>query len=994
MDEGFSPLELMLFGTFEARIDGISLLSLLSAKSRLLLAFLASNSGRAVATGVIAEAVIPDSQAEDPHEIIKKTVQETRRALGREAYRLSAPAPRMLALNLEGARVDWQIFHAALAGDSTEALHHAVALHCRPFLESESAYWVIGEQMHCLHLRQDALETLFRRAMDRGDIADAANSLVRQLAFELPFIGVKEVLWRELMQCLLQRQEYGLLQYHYLRLQTFLANTAGRACEPETEALYRQIPKAILLQLLQHKDRKKKSALPDSARLPNFPFALLGREEEKRQLKTACADFRLLTVVGIGGMGKTRLAVQAAQEMALAGKDDVGFLDLTLCSPHDLLSTFVTTLGIKVNADAPLYPALRDFLRSRTLLLVLDNCEHLIEAIAVLCADLLQDCPLLRLLATSREALRVEGEQVFSLAPLAFPSAPPYLLAACRETDALRLFTERAAAARPEFQLTSQNIAVAVELCRKAEGLPLAIEMIASQIAAAPLERIAADLGEGILTLSNRRRGVSPRHQTLSATLDWSFNILSSSEQTLLRRLSVFAGGWTLQAAENVCADETLALRQISPLLSDLTAKSLVIMVWTDQETVRFHFLETVRVYALEQLKSASERTRFQERFVAYFAAMGEEAEQQLSGKSQKEWLERVDAEYANFRTSLQISVERDITVGLRLGFGLGRYWETRGYFVEGREWCSALLARTELTDRTVARARVLDIAGWFDNIFGDYAKAVTLLEEGLDIFRVQGEEIGASITLIRLGLVALNLGDADRASLLFEESLAIRIKGGDPRLIAMALLNLGIAASNQSDYSRARSLYEECLELVKQVGDNRVTATCLSSLGQLATAQSDPVRAYALFEESLELLRDINDRYMLRFLLYDLGKIAFTLDDWAKSLDFYRECLALSVEAEVPFHTVHCLCGLANVLLNRQQWEQGVTLWGAAEACAHALSCMPDPQQQHLHDMAAQTALTALGRERYEHAERRGRALHDAAIAYAFSASAAMQIR
>ena len=502
----------------------------------------------------------------------------------------------------------------------------------------------------------------------------AAGFLAQKLAFELPFLCVQEELWREPMLYFLERKEFGLFLHHYSRLKVFLERTEGRGCEPEIEALYRQIPKSVLVQLLQQKERKKKDNLPISARLPNFPFALLGREAEKRHLKTALGDFRLVTLIGIGGLGKTRLAIQVAQEIATGQNADVGFLDLTLSSSHNLLQTVAATLNLKAGADTPLYPALRDFLSSKPMLMILDNCEHLIDAAAALCADLLRDCPHLRLLVTSREALRLDGEQVFPLDPLTVPSSPPFELETCLTTDAVRLFVERAVSVRPEFLLTSQNVATVVELCRIVDGLPLGIEMIASQIAAVPLERIAADLADCILTLRHRRRGIVPRHQTLVAALDWSYNILSVAEQTMLRRLAVFAGGWTLETAEQICSDTVLSRPMISSLLTDLAAKSLITMDWSDRESVRFHFLETVHVYARERLRLASERERFEGRYIEYFASLGEEAERQLSGENQKEWLDRVDAEHANFRKSLEISLQRDIATGLRLVHGLSRY--------------------------------------------------------------------------------------------------------------------------------------------------------------------------------------------------------------------------------------------------------------------------------------------------------------------------------
>jgi len=465
LDEAYSPLQLLLFGTPDVRVDGVSVQRALSHKGVLLLAFLALTSGRPVSTSVIADAVFPDSQSEDPHEVIKKIVQQVRRALREEAYRLSTPAPRMLALDLEGALCDWAVFHTMCRESRPESLRHAIALHSRPFVETEIYGWIGAEQARCLRLRQEALEKLFRLALESADLASAAQCLSEQLLFDSSFITLKEALWRELYALLLQRQEFSLFHFHYLQLRAFLDRTAGREPEPETQALYQKIPKAVLIQILKAKERPRKSVLPDTARLPNFPFALLGREEQKRELKAAFTHSRLWTVIGTGGVGKTRFTVEAGQEIATDLKLDVGFIDLVPASPETVLQIVSATLGIKERFGVPLTLSLQEYLILKNVLLILDNCEHVIEAVAELSAELLKGCPNLHLLCTSRETLRVDGERVFLLPPLAVPtlSIPegsviaPDRLQACLESDAVRLFCERASAVISNFAFTPQN---------------------------------------------------------------------------------------------------------------------------------------------------------------------------------------------------------------------------------------------------------------------------------------------------------------------------------------------------------------------------------------------------------------------------------------------------------------------------------------------------------------------------------------------------------
>jgi len=996
----------MLFGTPDVRVDGVSVQRALSHKGMLLLAFLALYSGRPVSTSVIAEAVFPDSQSEDPHEVIKKIVQQVRRALGEEAYRLSTPAPRMLALDLEGALCDWRIFHAMCKESRPESLRHAIALHVRPFVETEIYSWVGAEQARCLRLRQEALETLFKQALDGMDLANAAQCLSEQLLFDSSFITLKEGLWRELYTLLLQRQEFGLFHLHYLQLRAFLERTAGREPEPETQALYQKIPKAVLIQILKAKERPKKSALPDTARLPSFPFALLGRDRQKQELKAAFAHSRLWTVMGVGGVGKTRFTVEVAQEIATDLKLDVAFIDLVPASPETLLQIVSATLGIKERVGVPLSLSLKEVLFPKQVLLILDNCEHVIEAAAELSAELWKECPQLHLLCTSRETLRVDGERVFPLAPLAVPTlslpegsaVAPDTLHACSESDAVRLFCERASAVIPNFAFTSHNAPLILELCRLTDGLPLGIEMVASQVASAPLERIVADLTDCILTLKHRKRGISARHRTLTATLDWSYHMLSTAEQSLLRRLSVFSGGWTLEAAEHICSGESLTPPEISPLLSDLASKSLLIVVSSDPDRLRFSFLETIRTYAGEQLRLAAERRRFQLRHRDHFVALAEEADRRLSGKSQKEALEQLDGEVENLRRALQLSLETEIASGLRLGYALARYWEIRGSFCEGQEWMAALLAQTETTDRTHLRARMLEVYGWFKNIQGDYPQAGALLEESLEICVHLGERRDASSILIKLGFVAWNRGELAKTRALFEESLSLRRELGDSRLLAVALMNLAYILVDLSELGPAGPLFEEALARFEEVGDRRYEANCLIALGRLAYFQSDLPRASSFFTASLAIFRELGDRYLMRYSLTYLGRAAMALEDFETSFACFKEGLLLNREMKVPLQTMHCLEAMADLAAKSRQWDRAVRLWGAVRSMSRALQLDPIAEEstlearhiQALHVQLVTAAMEALGKEPYEKILAEGKSLtEDEAVEIALQSQA-----
>lgn len=987
--EAAQPLfELMLFGTMDARVDGVSLQRSLPAKGKLLLAFLAINPGRPVASSVIADSVFPDSQAIDPHEIIKKTVQDVRKALGSEALRLVTPAPRMFALNLEGATCDWLIFHSALKEASPESLKHAANVQSRVFLESETYPWVIAEQTRCLLLRQSALDKLFLNAMDRADLAAAGHLLSQQLVIEAAFVSVNEESWRLLLTALLKRQEYGLLHHYYSLLKTFLEHTSGRPPEPATIAIYQAVPKQILRQLVQPKPRARKTLLPDSARLPTYPYALLGREEELRELSETFTQTRLISIVGIGGIGKTRFAVQAAGDIAVATKEDAGFIDLAPCLSGDIVRAIAACLGVKENPCEALIRALKDFISTKRLLIILDNCEHVVEAVAPVCVELLRDCPNLRLICTSREALRVDGEHVFSLNPLSLPLAATTsevghsraYLEICRHAPSVRLFGERALAVLPGFRLTQHNSKSVVDLCRLVDGLPLGIEMIASQVASLPLERILEDLSNCILHLKHHKRGITQRHQTLLAALDWSYGILTAAEQMLVRRLSVVPGGCTVLAAQQICSDSLLPADAIPELLGDLVSKSLLLFADTDGKTSRFSFLETVRVYANDRLRLAGERDYFKIRYLDYFVLLAEEADQNLSGADQKQWLERMDSDYSNLRAALALSLEQDHVCGQRLGYSLSRYWEIRGFYSEAKEWLTILVSHSEACDTSEVHGRLLQAAGWFHHITGKYEIARALLEQSLEILHRHENRVDASVTLIKLGFVAFNQREMEKARSLFLESLAIRRELKDKRLIAIALVNLGIVATELSDYALGQTYYREALTNIEEVGDRRMKANCLTCLGYLAQHQSDFLSAILLLEESVSILRDIGDKYLLRYTLLNLGAAAYGLDYLELARDSYVECLKLSHEGKIPMSVMSCLESLANVAVKQQQWDRGAQLWGAAEAMSTSLGSIPTDEQISINSILVSNASAALGKDRFELALETGRSLSEAA--------------
>lgn len=634
-----------------------------------------------------------------------------------------------------------------------------------------------------------------------------------------------------------------------------------------------------------HPDLPSKFPPPRSAdtfanNLPRQLSSFIGRERELTEVKGLLAATSLLTLTGSGGAGKTRLALQVGADVLEGYPDGVWVVELAaLAEPGLVPQTAAAALGVREVPGRPVMHMLLQYLQPKKLLLILDNCEHLVAACAHLAEILLRTCPGVRILATSREVLGIAGETSWRVPSLSLPDphqAPR--LEELTRCEAVRLFVDRAAAANPTFALTPANALPVAAVVRHLDGIPLAIELAAARVPVLSVEQIAARLDDRFRLLTQGSRTTLPRHQTLRATLDWSYQLLTDSEQRLLRRLAVFAGGWTLEAAESVCQGGGIESVDVLDLLAQLVFKSLVLMDEHNGE-VRYRFLETVRQYGFERLMESGESDASRRRHRNFFLKLAEQAEPELTGTTQVMWLGRLEAEHDNLRTVLESSVEgQEAEAGLRLAGAVWRFWYVRGYLEEGRKWLEALLKESQGMSAPV-RAKALRAAG---NLVafgkGDYALGRSLHEESLSIWRELGDRQGIANTLSNLGLVAFNQGHYAPARALYEESLTLRRALGDRWGIAMSLNNLGLAVSKQGDEAAAGSLYRESLAIWRELGDKQHIAMTLNNLGLAASRRGNHTAARACFEESLALRRELGDKQGIAYLLESVAGLAATL--------------------------------------------------------------------------------------------------------------------
>ena len=621
-------------------------------------------------------------------------------------------------------------------------------------------------------------------------------------------------------------------------------------------------------------------ALPNN--LPQQVTSFIGREKQVAEVEALLARTRLLTLVGAGGSGKTRLSLQVAADLLTGDGDGVWLVELAGLSDPALVPQAVTSvLGIKEEAGKIIQQSLVEWLNPKRLLLILDNCEHLVAACASLAADLLRSCPHVHILASSREPLAVAGEQTYRVPSLSLPDPNQSLtVESLSQYEAVRLFIERAQAVQPSFSVTNQNAPAVAQVCWRLDGIALAIELAAARVRSLSADEINTHLDQDsrFRLLTGGARDTLPRQQTLRALIDWSHDLLTNQEKSLLRRLSVFAGGWTLSAAEAVCAGAPVEDFEVVDLLTALVDKSLVVAEPAGEGT-RYRLLETVRQYGADRLGESGETEPMGGRGAAWFLALAEEAAGQLFGPEQAAWLSRLDVEHDNLRASLTWEAQSagGTEAGLRLAGSLNRFWIVRGHLSEGRRWLELALARVGGSgwEASAARAGALSAAGNMARSQGDDAVAQALYEEGLTLSRELGDQEGIAYALRNLGRVAQNQGDHAGARALYEESLTHWRQVGHPLGIADALSNLGHMARSQGDDAVARALHEESLTLFRQSGHHRGIADALNNLGDVAEAQGDYTVARSLYEESLTVWRQAGSQRGIADTLGSLGMMA-----------------------------------------------------------------------------------------------------------------------
>ena len=835
---------------------------------------------------------------------------------------------------------------------------------------------------------------------ERGGHGLAIEVLREVIAKEPTLEGAHVSLMR--LQALLGRPEQAIAQYE--RLRDALSRELGTKPAPASLRLRDEVA-AGKLSATPPTGPSSREQHPDAGKhnLPAPRTSFVGREREMVEVKRLLSMTRLLTLTGAGGSGKTRLALEVAKELVGAYPDGVWMVELAPLSDPNLVAQGVAgALKIQERPGRSLVDTLADTLDDKELLLVMDNCEHLVKSAAQLVDALLDSCPRLKVLATSREPLGVPGEVNRPVPPLSMPSTTdgginkgPTAESLMRY-EAVRLFVDRARLRLPDFGLTRENAGAVARVCRRLDGIPLAIELATARMGALAVEQVAQRLETSLDVLKGASRTAAPRQQTLRATLDWSFDLLTEVERTLFRRLSVFAGRWPLEAAEEVCSGGGIEQEDVLDLLSGLVDKSLVGAGASTGGVVRYGMLEPIRQYAREKLEDSGETDAVRDRHVAFFLAVAEDVESELAGPQQKLWVERLEGEHDNMREALSSVLDRGKSeLALRLGAALWRFWHLRGYLSEGIRWLERVLAGDEPVASPVW-VKALEGMGWLTQWKGNAEQAKAAYEEMLKLSRELGDNGNIATALNSLGTVAAQQGEHERARALLEENLVVlRVLEDEGNTAApleryhvLNLLGL-LALDAEGDFARAMVHWEESLALAREVGDPSLVGITLSNLGYVALLQSEHERAAALCKEALALARDLGSAgvEIIPETCVNLGLAALGQGESERAAASFKEALVMSQNTGRMPSIINTLEGMASLAGNLGDATRAARLWGAAEAAREVTGFALPSGDRVLHESYLAAARSRLGEAVWEQALSEGRAMPlDRAAEYALS--------
>jgi predicted ATPase/DNA-binding SARP family transcriptional activator len=818
-------------------------------KGTALLAYLAVEQGRHSRASLSA-LLWPDLEQSKAYKNLRQTLWDIQQSIGEgwiTADRESITLNGASGIWLDVSDFESRIIQSQRQSDlpsRTVVLADSVKLYRNHFLTGFSLKdahpfndWAFAKSEELRHQLSRALVMLSDDLCRLGQPEQAIPHARRLISLD----PLDESSHRQLMQVYIQAGQHSAALKQYQACEQLLRKELGVDPQPETRELYKKIRKRDFKPV--HIEKQAESTLP-SHNLPVQLSSFIGREKEQKVIAKLIASNRLLTLVGTGGIGKTSLALQVGRKLLNEYPDGVWFVALdSLSDPALVPQTVAAVFDIRERSDKPILELLIHALLAKTTLLILDNSEHLLDACAQLITALLQACPGLKILATSREPLAMAGEATYRIPSLSVPEKRQDSLEKLSEYDAVRMFAERAVLVQSEFQLTEENMRAVSAICRKVDGIPLAIELAAARVNILQADEILHQLEESFQLLANQSRTTSPRHQTLQTSMEWSWGLLDETERVFLRQLSIFAGGWTLDAAQAVCDGDVLELT------SALVKKSLI-MVHQTRHGTRYRFHEIVRQYAFQKLMESGDRNRLHTWHLGYFLGFAEQAELELRGPALVDWMERLNEERNNIRVALHWANQIDVEAGLYLSSRLMRYWESAN-LPEGRRWLENFLHKPESKDFPLARAHALSAYSWLLTWLQQFEEAYPVAQESLGLFRAAGDQRGEVDVLVSLENMFQFKDDIATALEIGKQAVTLAESLGDRWRLANALLYLGW---NYHDLPQRFVCWEKAIDLYRDVGDQLTLANLLGLHGQFLVLHGDFELGEQCVEEALRL--------------------------------------------------------------------------------------------------------------------------------------------
>ena len=822
--------------------------------------------------------------------------------------------------------------------------------------------WAFARSEELRHQLSRALITISEDHCALGQ-ADQAIPYARRLITLDP---LNEASHRQLMHIYIQAGQHSAALKQYQACEQLLRKELGVDPQPETQALYKKIRKREIKPV---KVEQQKAAGTPQHNIPLQLSSFIGREKEQKAVTKLIAQNRLVTLIGTGGIGKTRLSLKVGEGLLDKFENGVWFVELaSLNDPSLVPQAAAAVFGIIDRSENTSLDKLIDLLRAKTSLLILDNCEHLLAACAQLADTLLKNCPNLKILVTSREGLGIPGEAFYRVPSLSIPGVEKNI-EQLADYESIRLFTDRARLSVSDFSLRIENVPTIAQICRRLDGIPLAIELAAARVNILSEAQIATRLNESFSLLTNNSRTKLARQQTLQASIDWSWNLLSNSERILLRRLSVFAGGWTLEAAESVCSGEGIEPDQVLDLMTQLVMKSLVVAEQESGRERRYHLLEMIRQYAREKSVESSGEEKIRDLHLKYFLQLSEKFEVEVIGHRQEEWFLRANDERDNLRAALHWANRTNLEAGLYISARLLSHWEISN-LREGIKWLETFLNKSESKDFPLARASALLTYGWLLTWLQRFIPARIATQEGLSLFRTVGERRGEIDSLISLANIAQFTDALDSGTELLHQALTLSQALGDRWRQAESL---GFLGWDRRDQKQAFRYWEQAIELYREAGDQHAMANLLGLLGLfkvlngeieagekylneatplwesksrmnvwehirttkslILVARGEFEQAYELLQESLVSAQKLGNRMSYLWQKVRLGYAALYAGNLGEAHDSFVETTQNFHKDGYTVGAVFAVEGIASLLVTTGKHEKAAQLLGWADA-------------------------------------------------------------